>query len=137
MQTNAEAIYLDSSAIVKLIIREPESADLRVWLAPHSWRLSCELARVEVPRAVRLSRPRSIGAVPDVLDDIDLMPLTADILLDAARLDPPRLRSPDAIHLAAARTLGAGLGQIVTYDRRMAQAAEMLGLPTIAPGQQG
>ncbi|HEY3117536.1 MAG TPA: type II toxin-antitoxin system VapC family toxin, partial [Chloroflexota bacterium] len=97
--------------------------------------LSCQLAKVEVPRAVRLARPRSVGLVPEALADLDVMPLTDDILRDAARMDPPTLRSLDAIHLAAARTLGGSLGQIVTYDRRMAQAAHALGLPTIAPGQ--
>ena len=77
----------------------------------------------------------AVGLVADVLNDLALIAVNDEILLEAARLDPPTLRSLDAIHLAAAKTLGGSLGQIVTYDRRMAEAAQVLGLSTIAPGR--
>ena len=48
-------------------------------------------------------------------------------------LDPGVLRSLDAIHLAAALSMGDDLEGIVTYDARFEEAALALGLPTIAP----
>jgi predicted nucleic acid-binding protein len=46
-------IYLDSSAIVKLVVRERESTALRRFLRSYRDRISCSLAGTEVPRAVR------------------------------------------------------------------------------------
>jgi predicted nucleic acid-binding protein len=56
-----------------------------------------------------------------------------DLLTRAAELDPPTLRSLDAIHLAAALELAADLGVIVTYDDRMLEGAAALGLTTTSP----
>jgi hypothetical protein len=57
-----------------------------------------------------------------------------DDLLDlAGELGGSTLRSLDAIHLAAAQAIGADLVEVITYDRRMAQAAAALGLPLAAP----
>jgi predicted nucleic acid-binding protein len=63
-----------------------------------------------------------------------LIRLDDDLLDTAAHLDTPALRSLDAIHLASALALGKGLAAVVSYDRRMAAAAERLGLTVVAPG---
>ncbi|MGH8906623.1 MAG: type II toxin-antitoxin system VapC family toxin [Egibacteraceae bacterium] len=124
---------LDSSALVKLIVAEHESKGLRAYLRGRPERVSCGLARAEVPRAVRNQGPKAVRRAKAVLAHIHLLRLD-DALLDAAgELDPAVPRGLDAIHLAAARTLGDSLEAVVTYDKRMADAALLLGLPVSAP----
>ena len=126
-------VYLDSSALVKLVVREEESTALRRRLRSESRAVSCGLARTEVPRAVRHAGPAAMRRAVSLLDRIDLVRLD-DSLLDAAgRLDPGIVSSLDAIHLAAAERIGRSLESIVTYDRRMAEAAANLGFLVEAP----
>lgn len=127
------AVYLDSSALVKLVVREPQSAALRRFLRRFPRRISCGLARTEVPRAVRHLGSRVENRAQRLLRRVDLIRLD-DALLDAAAgLDPRILRSLDAIHLAAAQLVSADLDAIVTYDRRMTEAAKSLGFVVEAP----
>jgi len=126
-------VYLDSSAIVKTVIVERESAALRRFLRRHPLRVSCALARTEVGGAVRHLGPKATPRARQVVQRIDLVRLD-DALLDAASaLDAAVLRSLDAIHLAAALTVAAQLEAIVTYDARMAESAALLGLPVAVP----
>lgn len=131
---NADAtVYLDSSAIVKLVVLESESEVLRSYLREHPVRVSCGLARVEVIRAVRDHGQQAISRAGRVLETISLLRLD-DLLLDeAAALPGASVRSLDAIHLAAASALGTSLAEVVTYDRRMADVAHELELPVSAP----
>lgn len=127
------AVYLDSSAIVKLVVAESESRALSRYLGDHPARVSCSLARVEVVRAVRPHGEPAVARARQLLARLSLVRLD-DVLLDAAAaLDRAGLRSLDAIHLAAAQALGDGLVAVVTYDRRMADAARGFGLATSAP----
>ena len=127
------AVYLDSSAIVKLVVAEAESRALTDYLRDHPSRVSCALARVEVIRAVRPHGAAAVGRAGQLLARISLLRLD-DVLLDAAaELEGTTLRSLDAIHLAAARAFGDELGEVVTYDRRMADAAHRFGLAVSAP----
>jgi uncharacterized protein len=68
-----------------------------------------------------------------VLGSITIVAVTADILEQAGRLEPGTLRALDAVHLAAALVLGDELEGVVTYDDRLADAAEANGVPAIAP----
>jgi predicted nucleic acid-binding protein len=126
-------VYLDSSALVKLVIVEPESAALRRYLQREPQRASCALARVEVVRAVRAHGPRAAARARQLLRRVDLVQLDDELLDSAAALDGGVLRSLDAIHLAAAQLLLAELTAIVTYGERMAAAASLLGLVVEAP----
>ena len=127
------AVYLDSSALVKLVVREPESGALRLYLRHRPKRVSAALARVEVVRAVRPHGAPAGVRARQLLQRLSLLRLD-DVLLDAAaQLDDGRLRSVDAIHLAAAQELGAELESVVTYDARMAVAAGELGLHVVEP----
>ena len=126
-------VYLDSSALVKLVIAETESQALRRYLRGEPQRASCVLARVEVLRAVRSHGAKATARARQVLRRVDMIQLDDDLLDDAATLDAGVLRSLDAIHLAAARTLGDELTTIVTYDGRMASAADVLGLVVETP----
>jgi len=126
-------VYLDSSALVKLVIREPESGALTSHLRRRPDRLSCALARVEVLRAVRPHGPASITRARRLLERIGLLRMDDDLLDAAGAIEGPTLRSLDAIHLAAAATLGDTLVEVITYDARMLRAATHLGLPVAAP----
>lgn len=127
------AVYLDSSALVKLVVLEPESEALTDHLRERPGRVSCALARVEVIRAVRAHGQSAITRAMRLLQRVSLLQLDEVLLDHAARLDSMTLRSLDAIHLAAAKTLGNGLAEVITYDRRMAEAAGYIGLPVIGP----
>lgn len=125
--------YLDSSALVKLVVAEPESAALRRHLRSRPIRVSCAFARVEVVRAVRSHGRDATARARRVLARTRLLRVD-DALLDAAAfLDGGVLRSLDAIHLAAAQAFGDSLRELVTYDARMTQAAKSVGLATAAP----
>ncbi len=127
------AVYLDSSALVRLVVMERESDALATYLRGRRSRVSCALARVEVVRAVRPQGERAILRARRVLDRISLLRLD-DVLLDAAAaLNGPAVRSLDAIHLAAAQAIGSQLAEIITYDHRMAEAARGLAIRVSAP----
>lgn len=127
------AIYLDSSAIVKLAVREPESAALRRWLRRKRPLVASALARTEVLRALLPAGEEAVGRGRAVLRSLDLLRVNDRVLEAAGLLLPLALRSLDAIHLATARELGDELGALVTYDDRMAAAARALGHRVAAP----
>ncbi len=120
-------MYLDSSALVKLIVQEPESAALRRFLRAHPQRVSCSVARVEVPRAVRYLGAMVLRRARQVLRRVHVIRLDEPLLDAAAALDPRILRSLDAIHLAAAQAISPELDAVITLDQRMADAAALLG----------
>lgn len=127
-------IYLDSSALVKLVHPEQDSVALVSWLATaRRPAITSALAEVEVERAVRRTAPAALPAVPTVLSTVFLFDIDATIRRAAARLADPLLRSLDAIHLATALELGAELHAFVAYDKRLLAAAAATGLPTARP----
>jgi len=127
------SIYLDSSALVKLLVVEPETTALQSYLRLHdSTRVTCELARVEVVRAVGQAGSQVEAEASRLLSGLHLMRLSRDLLEHAARLGPRLLRSLDAIHLAAALRV-PDLDTVITYDSRMFDAAKGLGLTSTAP----
>lgn len=129
----AQVAYLHSSAIVKTVVEEPESTALRRFLRDFELHASADLARAEVLRAVRRAQPSAVPRAFQALERLVLISLSETLLDSAGLLDAPNLRTLDAIHLAAARTLAAQLGALVTYDERMAAAAVTLGLPLESP----
>lgn len=129
-------VYLDSSAFVKMIIIEAESAELERFLLNDNRLTSSELLETEARRAVMRIHPRYKQVVQQQLISISLIGVSTDILVTAGFLEPVGLRSLDAIHLATALTLGDDLGVIVTYDLRMAEAARNLGLRVQTPGSR-
>lgn len=124
--------YLDSSALVKLVLAEPESGALRAALADWPERASSALAKVEVARATRAVRG-DLERAAQVLARVSLIPVDGGLLDGAAEVEPEALRSLDAIHLASALSLDERLGVLVTYDRRMLAAAAAAGAPALAP----
>jgi len=129
-------LYLDSSALVKLVQREAESSALRRYLRRHreDRRVTSSLARVEVVRAVAGGGPNAIAHARRQLARVDQVALDRALLDAAATLVlGERLRSLDAIHLASAHALTSDLRAVVTYDERMAVAGLALGMVMEAP----
>ena len=130
----AAVVYLDASAIVRLVLEEPGSEALLVYLHEHPVRVTSALSTAEVVRAVRRSGgtlDRLVRATA-VLDRIDRVDLSRDLLRRAGELEPPSLRTLDAIHLATALEVGP-LAGFVAYDVRLAAAAAAYGLTVEAP----
>ncbi len=125
--SDERATYLDSSALVKLAVREPESEALRRYLRRRRPLVSSALARTEITRALLPLGPQATRRGHDVLARVDLVRVNDRVLHAAGALLPVELRSLDAIHLATAQQLGADLARVVTYDDRMASAAKDLG----------
>jgi predicted nucleic acid-binding protein len=125
--------YLDSSAIVKLVTREPESAALRRHLRHRRPLVSSALARTEVLRALLPAGEAALVRGRQVLATVDLVRVNERILNAGGTLLPAELRSLDAIHLATARHLGGDLGEVVTYDERMAETAKLMGFKVASP----
>lgn len=128
-------VYLDASALVKLVVSEPESAALAVLLAEDAPTVASIVVTVELPRAVRRAGATALLArASDVLSRVELIALDEEVTRVAAGLEPPDMRALDAIHLASALSLGGELGSFVCYDRRLAHAARARGLDVVAPG---
>ena len=127
--------YLDTSALIKLVVAEPESPALRTYLGTIAGDtlFTAALTRTELIRAVRGVDAVSASRSRHLLDGLATVNLTTSLLDAAALLEPPLLRSLDAIHLAAAQRAGADLRAVITYDVRMAEAAALLTIPVVAP----
>lgn len=142
-------IYLDSCALVKLILTEKETAALTSFLADRrSEMVSSQLALTEVIRVVRRScfdsqrrltvdpavRDERIATAARLLDRIDLVVVDRTVFTAAAAFDDdPHVGSLDALHLACAREIGDALSAFVTYDKTLARAASAAGLPLEQP----
>jgi uncharacterized protein len=128
------AHYLDTSALVKLVVTEPETVALRAWLdETDRTPVASDLVRTELLRAVRRAAPDRVLQARAVLDSITLTAITTALFDEASRLDPTAVRSLDAIHLAAALDLGDDLDGLVTYDDRLAEAARLNGVSVVTP----
>ncbi len=133
---NGDVVYLDSSAFLKLVVPEPNSAALQSYLAARPRRVSAMLLKTEVLRAslrVRVT-PLRMLLLNELFATVNLIPADDSLSDEAGRLQPPELRSLDAIHLATARIFGPRLEAVVTYDLRLAAAAAWYGLTVVSPG---
>jgi len=129
-------IYLDSSALLKLLFEENESSALEQWLTARaaSPMVSSELAKVEVLRASRRLDPATLPAARMMLTQLDLIPLTGGVVERAAELAEPSLRGLDALHVASALSIAGDLSTFIAYDRRLIAAASAAGLDPLQPG---
>jgi len=129
-------IYLDSSALVKLALTEPESAALAGWLAERADQplVSSALYRAEVPRAVWRAEPGALPRSYKVIKRIARIALSAEVLDNSATLPPQELSPAQAIHLASAVAVKGDLTAFVAYDEHLLAAAKAVGLPVASPG---
>lgn len=141
-------IYFDTCALIKLVRQDAGSAALSRFIDGHPgsrW-FASEIATAEIARTVRRINHDDNGRVIDqarlaaelrhaesLCGNLDLVPVSTRVLSDAAALRRPFLRTLDAIHLATAAGVRTGLTAFLTYDKRLAAAAEEAGLPVTAP----
>ena len=118
---------------MKLVVDERESSALRDLLERDPDQLASAIVEVEVVRAVRQVAPELVPQAQRVVSQLAVVEVTEPIRMQAALLDPVRLRSLDALHLATALEVGDDLDGIVTYDTRMAGAAKSFDLAVLAP----
>jgi len=130
-------IYLDSSALMKLVRREVETAALHEWLSGRLEQplVTSELGRVEVLRAARRVGGQAPTEARALVGDLDLVPLDRTVQDLACDVADPLLRTLDAVHLASAVLLSEELAAFVAYDHRLATAAQSAGLVVARPGQ--
>ncbi len=95
--------------------------------------VSSALARTEVLRALLFEGEIGVARGREALARVDIVRVNDRVLNAAGALLPADLRSLDAIHLATAQQLGRDLGQMVTYDERMIDAARQLGIKSASP----
>lgn len=127
-------VYVESSALAKLLVKERESVALADHLVERAARgqrtATAYLTETELRRfAIR----EEIGQehVTDLLDRVDLLELDAAVYRSAGVLDGKHLRSLDALHVAVA--LRADAREFVSYDDRQLAAADQAGLNTVSP----
>ena len=131
---NDALLYLDSSAVIKLIFDEPESLALEQFLASWRNRVSSVLTEVEVMRVARsVADPVVTRHARDVLACVHMIRFDDATRAAATQIQPPALRTLDAIHLATALSLGSDLAGIVVYDRRLGAAARHAALTVWKP----
>jgi uncharacterized protein len=141
-------IYLDSSALVKLVRLEGGSGALQEWLDERADELqvTSELARTEVVRAIHRAAhtdrgelidgaalTEQLGEAADVLAAVAQIAIDQDVLDRAGELSSPMTRTLDAIHLVSAAGWDSPDVQFVTYDQRLATEARDAGMIVAAP----
>jgi predicted nucleic acid-binding protein len=132
-----ELLYMDSSALVKLVVPELESRALRDALRSWPQRVSSVVAEIEVERVARRIGAGPIRRARSVLARIGLIELDEEVRRRASEVGPLALRTLDAIHLATAHSLGEDLGALCVYDIRLAEAAAVQSMDVVAPGAPG
>jgi hypothetical protein len=142
-------IYFDTNALLKLIRQDAHSEALGAFIdaRPATRWFSSEIAKTELARTVRRINHDDRGRLIDgprlraelsyaerIWERLDLIAVSTRVLDDAGAIEQPFLRTLDAIHLAAAMSMRMSLSAFVTYDKKLAAAAQEVGLPVQAPG---
>lgn len=128
-------IYLDTSAAAKLVLPEPESDALAVFLVERisTPLVSSVLLYPELVRAVNRHRPALAERAAALLQRIMTVPLDHAIVVSSATIGNPLVRTLDALHLATAVAIRGELDALLTYDKRLAESAAAVGLTVAAP----
>jgi predicted nucleic acid-binding protein len=130
-------LYIDSSALMKLVTPEDESDSLKNFLAGANPRstavrlLSSQLAKTEIFRASASISPDASHTARELARSVTFLGLDRPILHQAALVMPASLRTLDAIHVTTA--LWGGL-DVISYDNRLNEAAREAGLTVYSPG---
>jgi uncharacterized protein len=128
-------IYLDSSALIKLALAEPETTALSDYIAKRGDQalVSSSLHRAEVLRAIWQAEPGALPRAQRMIRRISIVSLSYDLLDNAATQPPGGLSTTAAIHLASALAIKRDLTAFVCYDKQLTAAAEAAGLPVASP----
>jgi len=126
-------VYADTSALAKLILDEPEAHSVARFLDDVDVLITSRLTQIEIVRAASRHPHPTEDSLARMMERLVFRELTSDIAAAAAGLQPPELRSLDAIHLATAIEFSSELDAFLTYDKRLAAAARQHGLTVAAP----
>jgi predicted nucleic acid-binding protein len=136
----AGILYVDTSALLKLLVREAESAVIEQELVRWPNLATSIVTEVELPRAVARAREDRPDAVIDgslilqgVVASAAMIELSEEIVAAARIVGPVHVGALDAIHIASALSLDKDLAGVATYDGRMADALTRVGVNVIAP----
>ena len=138
-EATGRVLYADTSALVKLVVREVESDAIEAEVAQWDRIATGDIAVIELPRATARARADGRAGVAngrvvlELLAAFSIVPMTDEVRALAATIKPVELRTLDAIHLACALTLAEQLAGVLTYDHRMADAARARGIAVVAP----
>ena len=125
--------YVDSSALLKLLIVEKESVDLIDFI--DFTIMSSVVTRVEVIRTLQKIAPEKVAEAQILLTGIDLTPVNSSILSVAENFSPSiSLQSLGAIHVATVIFLDKSVEGLVTYDKAMIKNAKEFGIKVVSPG---
>lgn len=127
-------IYVDSSALVKLVLPEAESSSMIEFTAKFDTLVTNTIGAIEFRRAVKRHYAQQLWAVERVLAEMTILELSHEVRRTAELLEPTILRTLDAIHLASALVIREELEAFVAYDERLLEAARLAGIPTVSPG---
>jgi len=127
-------LYLDASAIVKLVVRDRETDELISYIGDAAL-VSSVISEIEVPRAAYLKtgESESIARAETAMRRFSLVELDDELRREAARARPADLRSLDAIHFASCLRLKTHLSAVVAYDRKLAAALRARAMRVEAP----
>lgn len=129
-------IYVDTSAMTKLVVAEAESPALIDWIGERGDEpfVTSALGRVELMRtAARDGSPGMVERALHLLDGLDILPITDNVIALAETIGPATLRSLDAIHLASAAQIRSELTAFVAYDARLLEGCQAIDIPTATP----
>jgi predicted nucleic acid-binding protein len=126
-------IYVDTSALLKLVLPEAESAAVDAYVVD-TVLVSSNLLVVEARRGTLRRSPRRLPRLDIVLTRVEMIEMSPTVIESASRLPDPMLGSLDAIHLATALLVRDELTAVLTYDDRLAAAAASHGLTVESPG---
>lgn len=136
----AGILYVDTSALLKLLVREAESTAIEAELLQWPNLATSVITEVELPRAVARAREERPEAVIDgslilqgVIASAAIIELGDEIVTAARNVEPIYVGALDAIHVASALSLGPELTGVATYDHRMAEALTRAHIKVIAP----
>jgi predicted nucleic acid-binding protein len=125
--------FLDSSAILKLIVEEPESKTLRKFIPEH--KLASRLSRLEVLRNVHRIDPKKVSRAREKLDGIFYVEINVPVLKNAEEIALAMgIKSLDAIQAGSALFLKDSIAGVISYDKILNRALKSLGIEVYAPG---
>lgn len=129
-------IYLDDTALMKLITTTPESPALTNYLQAHTdtrW-FTVALTRADLLRATAGLPDEATDHAHHVLSGLDTVAITDRLLEAATALKPAPQTTIAALHIAAARSAGTRLRTAVTYNPELAAELAEHHINTVHPG---
>jgi uncharacterized protein len=126
-------VYVDTSAIARILLEEPDAPAIRLGLKAFDEQVSSRLFQVELRRVA--FRVGLAGRAEALLRRVELIPMDEAVLQAAETIEPYDVATLAAVHLATVRRLHADnlLDAVMTFDVRLAEGARHHGIAVVAP----